>query len=40
MHQYGFFPQTSTVDAIMAVKECVQEEFSKGKITVTITLDV
>jgi len=39
-NQYGFIPQTSTIDAITAVKEFVQEEFAKGEITVTISLDV
>jgi hypothetical protein len=39
-NQYGFIPQTSTVDAIMAVKEFVQEGFSKGEITVAVSLDV
>jgi len=39
-NQYGFIPQTSTIDAIMAVKEFVQEGFSKGEITVTVSLDV
>jgi len=39
-NQYGFKPQTSTIDAIMAVKELVQEGFSKGEITVIVSLDV
>jgi lipopolysaccharide biosynthesis glycosyltransferase len=39
-NQYGFIPQTSTIDAIMAVKEFEQEEFSKGEITETVSLDV
>jgi hypothetical protein len=39
-NQYGFIPQTSTIDAIMAVKEFVLEGFSKGEITVTVSLDV
>jgi hypothetical protein len=39
-NQYGFIPQSSTVDAIMAVKEFVQEGFSKGEITATVSLDV
>jgi hypothetical protein len=39
-NQYGFIPQTSTIDAIMAVKEFVQEGFSRGEITVTASLDV
>jgi hypothetical protein len=39
-NQYGFIPQTSTIDAIMAVKEFVQDGFSKGEITVIVSLDV
>ena len=39
-NQYGFIPQTSTIDAIMAVKTFVQEGFSRGEITVTVSLDV
>jgi len=39
-NQYGFIPQTRTIDAISAVKECVQEGFAKGEITVTISLGV
>jgi hypothetical protein len=38
--QYGDIPQTSTIDAIMAVKEFVQEGFSRGNITATVSLDV
>ena len=37
---YGFIQQTSTIDAIMAVKEFVQEGFSRGEVTVTLSLDV
>jgi len=39
-NQCGFIQQTSTIDAIMAVKEFVQEGFSGGEITVTVSLDV
>jgi hypothetical protein len=39
-NQYRFIPQTSTTDTIMAVKEFVQEGFSKGEITVTVSLDM
>ena len=35
-NQYGFIPQTSTIDAIMALKEFVQEIFRKGEITVIV----
>jgi hypothetical protein len=36
-YQYGIIPQTSTIDAIMAVKEFVHEGFSKGEITVRVS---
>jgi retron-type reverse transcriptase len=39
-NQYGYIPQTSTIDAIMAVKEFVQEGFRKGEITIIVSLDV
>jgi hypothetical protein len=39
-NQYEFIPQTSTINAIMTVKEFVQERFSIGKITGTVSLDV
>jgi len=39
-NQYGFIPQTSTIDAIMAFKNFVQEGFSKGEITAIVSLDV
>jgi len=38
--QYGFIPQTSTIDVIMVVKGFLHEGFSKGEITVTVSLDV
>jgi len=38
-NQYGFIPQTNTIVAIMAVKTFVQEGFSRGEITVTVSLD-
>ena len=37
---FGLIPQTSTIDAIMTVKEFIQEGFSKGEITVTVSRDV
>jgi hypothetical protein len=39
-NQYGFIPQTSTIDAMMVVKEFVQEGFRKGEITVIVSLNV
>ena len=38
--QYGFIPQTSTIDVIMVVKGFLHEGFSKGEITVTVSLDM
>jgi hypothetical protein len=38
--QYGFTPQTSTVDAVMALKEFVQESINGGQYAVVISLDV
>jgi len=37
---YEFIPQTSTTDAIMALKDFVQEGYSNGKITEIVSLDV
>ena len=31
-NQYGFIPQTSTIDAIMVVKTFVQEALAEGKL--------
>ena len=39
-NQCGFIPQTNTTDAVMALKEFVEEGFSKGEITVMVSLDV
>jgi len=39
-NQYGFILQTSTTDAIMALKDFVQEGFSKGEIAAIVSLDV
>jgi hypothetical protein len=39
-NQYGFIPQTNTTDAVMALKEFVQERYSKVEITVIVSLDV
>ena len=39
-NQYGFTPQTSTIDAVMAVTEFIEEGFRTGEVTVTVSLDV
>jgi len=39
-NQYVFTPQTSTIDAAMAVKDFVVEGFKTGKVATIISLDV
>jgi hypothetical protein len=39
-NQYGFRPQTSTIDAVMALKDYIEEGFRSGEVTVLVTLDV
>jgi hypothetical protein len=39
-NQYGFTPQTSTVDALMALKDFVQESINEGQYIAVISLDV
>jgi hypothetical protein len=39
-HQYGFTPQTSTVDAVMVLKEYVQDSINDGQYTAAISLGV
>ena len=39
-NQYGFTPQTSTVDAVMALKNYVQNGIEKGQYIAAISLDV
>jgi len=38
--QYGFTPQLSTVDAVMAVKDFIEEGFSSGEVATLVSLDV
>ena len=38
--QYGFTPQTSTVDAVMDLKDYVQESMKEGQYVALISLDV
>jgi hypothetical protein len=38
--QYGFTPQTSTVDAVMALKDYVQDSLNEGQYVALISLDV
>ena len=33
-NQYGFRPQTSTIDAVMALKDYIEEGFRSGEVTV------
>jgi hypothetical protein len=37
-NQYGFTPQTSTIDAVMALKEYVQESLKEGLYVALISL--
>jgi hypothetical protein len=39
-NQYGFAPQTSTIDVVMALKEYVQEGLKEGLYVVLISLDI
>jgi len=39
-NQYGFTPQTSTVDAVMALKDFVQDSLNDGQYVALISLDV
>jgi len=39
-NQYGFIPQLSTIDAVMAVKEFVVDEFNSGEFDKRLSLDV
>ena len=39
-NQYGFRPQTSTIDAVLALKEHIEEGFRTGEVTVLVSLDV
>ena len=39
-NQYGFIPQTSTVDAVMALKDYVQSSIDDGQYVAVISLDV
>lgn len=39
-NQFGFRPQTSTIDAVKALTDYVEEGFSSGEVTVLVSLDV
>jgi len=39
-NQYGFTPQTSTVDAVMALKDYMQSSINDGQYIAAISLDV
>jgi len=39
-NQYVFRPQTSAIDAIMALKDYIEEGFRSGEVTVLVSLDV
>jgi hypothetical protein len=40
MKQYGFRPQTSAIDGVLALKEYVGDGFRAGEITIIVSLDV
>ena len=39
-NQYGFRPQTSSIDAVLALKQYVQIGFRIGDVTIIVSLDV
>jgi len=39
-NQYGYRPQTSTIDDVMTIKDYVEEGFRSGEVTVLFNLDV
>jgi hypothetical protein len=39
-NQHGFTPQLSTIDAVMTVKDFVEEGFSSGEVATLVSLDV
>jgi hypothetical protein len=39
-NQYGFTPQLSTIDAVMAVKDFVEDGFNSGEVASLVSLDV
>jgi hypothetical protein len=39
-NQYGFRPQTSSIDAVLALQEFIENDFRTGEATVLVSLDV
>jgi hypothetical protein len=39
-NQYGFTPQLSTIDAVMTVKDFVEDGFSSGEVATLVSPDV
>jgi len=39
-NQYRFTPQLSTIDAVMAVKEFIEDGFNSGEVATLVSLDV
>ena len=39
-NQFGFTPQTSTIDAVMALKDYAQKSINEGQYVAVISLDV
>jgi len=39
-NQYGIRPQTSTIDAVLALKDYIEDGFRSGEVTILVSLDV
>jgi len=39
-NQYGFTPQRSTIDAVMAIKNIVDEDLKTGEVIILVSLDI
>ena len=39
-NQYGFRPQISTIDAVIALKDYIDEGFRSGEVTLLVNLHV
>ena len=39
-NQYGFRPQTSPIDAVLALQEYIEDGFRTGEVTILVSLDV
>lgn len=39
-NRYGFRPQTSAIDAVLALKDYIEDGFRLGEVTILVSLDV